>query len=66
MSMYKTGHRDFPSLSTYTMLVNDHGPDSSQAQSYLGRFLSDENFVRQAEAVRNMYLMKQTISKKEE
>lgn len=65
MSLFKTGHKDFPSVSNYTMLVNQYGPDSNQAQSYLGRFLSDESFVRQAEAVRNMYLMK-AISKPKE
>lgn len=58
MSLFKTGHKDFPSLSHYTQLVQEHGPESTQAQGYLGRFLSDDNFVRQAEAVRGMFLLK--------
>lgn len=66
MGLYKTGHKDFPSLSTYTMLVQNHGPDSAQAQSYLGRYLSDDNFVRQAEAVRNMFFIKAVSTPKEE
>jgi len=66
MSLFKTGHKDFPSLSHYTMLVNQYGPDSSEAQSYLGRFLADETFVRHAEAVRGMFLVKNATSKPEE
>ena len=65
MSLFKTGHKDFASLSHYTSLVDQHGPTSSEAQSYLGRFLADNNFVRQAEAVRNMYLMKHISEPKE-
>lgn len=66
MSLFKTGHKDFPSLSHYTTLVSQYGPTSSEAQSYLGRFLADENFVRQAEVVRNTFLMKEATSPKEE
>jgi hypothetical protein len=65
MSLFKTGHKDFPSLSYYTSLLEKHGPLSEQAQSYLGRFISDDNFVRQAEVVRNIFLMKKTISPNE-
>ena len=59
MSLFKTGHKDFPSLSNYSALVEAHGPDSSQDQVHLSRFLSDTTFVSQAEAVRDIYLMKQ-------
>jgi len=65
MSLFKTGHKDFPSLSNYTELVELYGPTSTQAQSYLGRFLSDNDFVRQAEVVRNMYFNKTASDSKE-
>lgn len=65
MSLFKTGHKDFPSLSNYTELVEKYGPISSEAQSYLGRFLSDNSFVRQAETVRNLFVMKDSIESKE-
>lgn len=65
MSLFKTGHKDFPSLSNYTELVEIYGPTSSQAQSYLGRFLSDTNFVRQAETVRSMYVIKTASDSKD-
>jgi len=65
MGLFKTGHKDFPSLNNYTALVEAHGPNSSQAQVYLNRFSSDTNFVRQAEVVRNIYLTKQASDQSE-
>jgi len=55
MSLYKTGHRDYPSLSVYSSLVEKHGPESDEAMAYLNRFLDDISFVKQAEAIRLSY-----------
>lgn len=63
MSMYKTGHRDYPSLSAYSSLVDKHGPESEQANAYLARFKDDESFIRQAEAIRCNFLSKDSDKK---
>lgn len=66
MGLFKTGHKDFPSLSNYTKLVDEHGPNSSQAQSYLQRFVSDDEFVRQAETIKNIYANNSQKTKSDE
>jgi hypothetical protein len=58
MSLYKTGHRDFPSLEKYTSLIESQGLHSAEAAAYLARFPNDTSFVKQAEAIRNTFLFK--------
>jgi hypothetical protein len=56
--MYKTGHRDFPSIEKYTSLIESHGVNSAQAENYLSKFRDDINFSKQAEAIKNLYQTK--------
>lgn len=50
--IFKTGHKDFPSVSTYTNFLQDEGENSSSAAAYLARYSTDEDFVRRASIIK--------------
>jgi hypothetical protein len=50
--IYKTGHKDYPSIETYTAFLSEDGVDSTQAAAYLARYANDIEFVRKANLIK--------------
>jgi hypothetical protein len=64
--IFKTGHKDFPSLVTYTDIMhNDGGSKSAKAAAYAARFLADQDFVEKSKVVKLAFEANEIEKKKD-
>lgn len=59
MAMYKSGQNEKPSLTKYSVFIEQYGAHSTEAQSYFAKFANDLQFAVEAQKIKDEALNKE-------